>query len=206
MRACMHGYTFVSVCLWVLTRVYLVQVKFLAGGSPGRACRIPPTLEVTPWPLVLSNPPAAPWLRALISNSHLRGPGWPTSPPTIPSLLGWDLTQGVTWLVLPRADVQAGEKHSMVVALSDQARLPLAETVERLVSVVVDGQAELGRRQRGIDHKGRLEDSWRWGGWWFYCQALRSMWLTGSCSRRSRLTTTMLISVPMVPSLKRLET
>lgn len=47
----------------------------------------------------------------------------------------------------------------MVVALTDQARLPLAETVERLVSVVVDGQAELGRRQRGRDQKGRLENS-----------------------------------------------
>lgn len=60
--------------------------------------------------------------------------------------VGFGLTQSVTGLIFPGADVQASEKDSVVVpfaALPHQTRLPLTETVEGLISVMIYGQTQL---------------------------------------------------------------
>jgi hypothetical protein len=59
------------------------------------------------------------------------------------------LTERVTGVVLPGADVQAGEQDGVVVAPpppAPQARLPLAEAVQGVVGVVVDHQTVLEKR------------------------------------------------------------
>lgn len=122
------------------------------------------------------------------------------------------LTQGVTGLVFPGADVQPGEKDSMVMPftpLPHQSRLPLTETIEGLVSVMIycqtqlEMKGEIQQKQARVIHlitnKCPLRKS-------AYFQNLCVNQLTGSCSSSNKLTTTMLMSVPMVPSLKRLET
>lgn len=63
------------------------------------------------------------------------------------------LTQSVTGLVLPGADVQSSEEDSMVMPFTTfphQTRLPLTETVEGLVGMVIDGQAQLEMERREI--------------------------------------------------------
>ena len=57
------------------------------------------------------------------------------------------LTQRVAGVVLPGADVEAGEQDGVVVAPpppAPQARLPLAEAVQGVVGMVVDHQTVLG--------------------------------------------------------------
>lgn len=93
--------------------------------------------------------------------------------------------------------------------LPHQTGLPLTETVEGLVSVMIYGQTqlemkgEIQQKQARVIHlitnKCPLRKS-------AHFQNLCVNQLTGSCSRSNKLTTTMLMSVPMVPSLKRLET
>lgn len=63
------------------------------------------------------------------------------------------LTQSVTGLVLPGADVQSSEEDSMVMPFTTfphQTRLPLTETVEGLVGMVIDGQTQLEMERREI--------------------------------------------------------
>lgn len=60
--------------------------------------------------------------------------------------VGFDLTQGVTGFIFPGTDIQSSEENSVVMPftpLTHQTRLPLTETVERLVSMMIDGQAQL---------------------------------------------------------------
>lgn len=64
-------------------------------------------------------------------------------------------TKRVTGFILPGADVQSSEENSMVMAftaLPQETRLPLAKAVERLVSMMADGQAQLPTtdRHRGV--------------------------------------------------------
>lgn len=59
------------------------------------------------------------------------------------------ITQGVAGLILPRTYVQSCEENSVVVPFTTfphQTWLPLTETVEGMVSMVIDGQAQLGRK------------------------------------------------------------
>lgn len=61
-------------------------------------------------------------------------------------MFSYGLTQSVTGLIFPGADVQASEKDGVVVplaALPHQTRLPLTETVEGLIGVMIYGQTEL---------------------------------------------------------------
>lgn len=63
------------------------------------------------------------------------------------------LTQSVTGLVLPGTDVQSSEENSMVMPFTTfphQTRLPLTETVQGLVGMVIDGQAQLETDRREI--------------------------------------------------------
>lgn len=60
-------------------------------------------------------------------------------------------TERVTGFIFPGADVQSSEENSMVVAftaLPQETWLPLAKAVERLVSMMTDGQAQLQTRNR----------------------------------------------------------
>ena len=69
-------------------------------------------------------------------------------------------TQSVTGLVLPGTDVQAGEQDGVVVVPAlpaSQGRLPLAETVQRVVSMVVDRQAILRERERDRKREPHLQ-------------------------------------------------
>lgn len=60
-------------------------------------------------------------------------------------------TKRVTGFILPGADVQSSEENSVVMAftaLPQETRLPLAKAVERLVSMMADGQAQLQTTDR----------------------------------------------------------
>lgn len=69
-----------------------------------------------------------------------------------------DLTQSVTGLILPGADVQAGEQDGVVVAspiFPHQAGLPLAEAVQGAVRMVADDKPWLRRGEQDPGGNGK---------------------------------------------------